>query len=111
MKIAIDARMLGPRWTGIGLYSRKLLEQLQALDHQNQYLVLLDREQYQDWQPTAKNFTKVLAPYKVYGLAEQLLLPLKLFRLRPDLVHFLHFNVPVFYHGKKVVTIHDTTYI
>ncbi len=111
MKIVIDARMLGPRWTGIGLYSRKLLEQLQRLDKTNQYLVLVDREQFQDWQPSASNFTKVLVPYKVYGLAEQLILPFKLMRLRPNLVHFLHFNAPAFYFGRRVVTIHDTTLI
>ena len=29
--------------------------------------------------------------------------------LKPDLTHFLHLNVPLFYNGKFVVTIHDLT--
>lgn len=109
MKIVIDARMSAPRWTGIGLYSRKLLEELQKLDDHNQYVVLLDHEQFQSWTPTAANFTKVLSPYRVYSLAEQIHLPRQLRKLKPDLVHFLHFNVPIFYRGRKVVTIHDIT--
>ena len=73
-------------------------------------MVLLDRGNFEHWQAPAPNITKVLAPYKIYGLAEQLLLPLKLWRLRPDLVHFLH-NVPISYRGRRVVVVHDTTMV
>ena len=52
-------------------------------------------------------FKKVLADYKWYSFAEQIFLPLKLWRLKCDLVHFPHFNVPLLYRGKFVVTIHD----
>jgi len=111
MRIVIDARMMSPRWTGIGLYSRQLIAELQQLDHTNEYIVLVDDEMFKTWAPTAPNFRKVLASYKVYGFGEQLSLPWKLRGLKPDVVHFLHFNVPVFYRSRRVVTIHDTTMI
>jgi glycosyltransferase involved in cell wall biosynthesis len=40
-------------------------------------------------------------------LKEQLLLPFLLNKLKPDIVHFPHFNVPILWRGKFVVTIHD----
>lgn len=102
---------MGPRWTGIGLYSRKLIEELQKLDHSNDYLVLVDQEQFTNWQPSAPNFQKILAKQKVYSLSEQLSLGRQIRRLNPDLVHFLHFNAPYSYSGRRIVTIHDTTLI
>lgn len=110
MRIVIDGRMMGPRWTGIGLYTQKLVENLAAVDHDNQYIILMGADNFTDWTPPAPNFSKVLAPYKIYGLAEQLLLPFKLRGLKPDLVHFLH-NVPVLYRGRRVVIVHDTTMV
>lgn len=109
MRIVIDARMMGPRWTGIGLYSRKLIENLQKIDQSNNYFVLVDQDQFDAWTPPAKNFHKILAPYKVYGLSEQLWLPNKIASLKPDLVHFLHINAPLLYRGRRIVTVHDTT--
>ncbi|GAG18719.1 unnamed protein product, partial [marine sediment metagenome] len=52
-------------------------------------------------------FKKVLADYPHYSLKEQFFLPFQLIKLKPDLVHFPHFNVPFFWWGKQIVTIHD----
>lgn len=104
MRIIIDARMY--QQSGIGRYLRNLVNNLQEMDHDNEYFILylkedFDKVQYQ------KNFHKVLADFKWYDLTEQRRLPKILNDLRPDLVHFPHFNVPVFFQGKFIVTIHD----
>ncbi|MBI4040031.1 glycosyltransferase family 4 protein, partial [Candidatus Daviesbacteria bacterium] len=39
--------------------------------------------------------------------SEQVKLPLVFKKIKPDLVHFPHFNVPIFYGGSYVVTVHD----
>ena len=44
MKIAIDARLFGPRGAGIGKYSEKLIENLQKIDHKNDYRFFVDKE-------------------------------------------------------------------
>lgn len=108
-KIAIDGRMMG--WTGIGVYTQQLLDNLQQLDHDNQYYVLLLKKDFRRWQPRAANFHKVLANYRPYSLGEQIGLAIKLYRLRPSFVHFLAFNHPLLYFGKKLTTIHDLTLI
>lgn len=107
MKIAIDARFLGPEGTGIGRYTEKLLENLQALDKVNEYWILLRGSNYDLFQPFNPNFKKVVADARWYSVKEQIVIPRTLLSIKPDLVHFPHFNIPVTYRGKYVVTIHD----
>lgn len=107
MKIAIDARFLGPVGTGLGKYTEKLLENLQEIDKKNHYFILLKKENYNFFQSKNKNFKRILADVPWYSPSEQIKIPQILARIKPDLVHFCHFNVPVFFTGKFVVTIHD----
>ena len=107
MKIGIDARLYGSRHGGIGRYIENLIKQLEIIDHDNQYFIFLSKNNYADYQPQNNNFQKVLADFKIYGFKEQLLFPLLLKKYQLDLVHFPHFNMPIFYNGRFIVTIHD----
>jgi glycosyltransferase involved in cell wall biosynthesis len=109
MRIAIDARFFGPEGTGIGKYTEKLVENLQKIDKRNEYFIILRRNNWPLFQPRAQNFSRVLADARWYSLKEQVLLPATLIKIKPDLVHFPHFNIPLLYPGKFVVTIHDVT--
>lgn len=104
MKIIIDGRMYCE--SGIGRYIRNLIANLQILDKENNYFVLHLKEDY-DRLVYHNNFHKVLADFRWYGIEEQIKLPGLLKSLNPGLVHFPHFNVPVSFGGKFVVTIHD----
>ncbi|MBI3103817.1 glycosyltransferase family 4 protein [Candidatus Daviesbacteria bacterium] len=104
LKIGIDARMFHE--SGIGRYIRNLIDQLQKIDSKNEYAILLTRTDYHKL-IFRSNFKKVLADFKWYSLNEQLRLHSLLNLLNLDLVHFPHFNVPIFFKGKFVVTIHD----
>jgi len=107
MTIGIDARFFGPKAKGLGRYTQKLLEELAKTDKQNDYLVFLRAEDFNEYQPPNPRFKKVLADYKWYSLAEQLLFPLALYRHKIDLMHFANFNAPIFYWRPYIVTIHD----
>ncbi len=107
MTIGIDARFFGPRGKGLGRYTQKLIEGLQNLDSQNDYVIFLRRENFEEFQPKNSHFRKVLADYCWYSAAEQILLPFKIYQQKVDFMHFPHFNVPIFYFGPYVVTIHD----
>lgn len=104
MKIVIDARMY--QESGIGRYIRNLLNNLKKLDERNEYFILHLKSDY-DRLVYHNNFHKVAADFRWYGLDEQIKIPRLLNKLKPDLVHFPHFNVPIFYKGKFIVTIHD----
>lgn len=107
MKIVIDGRMYGPKGSkGLGRYIQQIVEGLKIQDQKNEYVVLLTKDNWEEMAETA-NFKKALAPWRWYTLAEQVRLPRLLRELKPDLVHFPHFNVPIFYRGRFVLTIHD----
>lgn len=103
-KIVIDGRMINE--SGIGRYIKNLITHLQTLDHKNEYLILHLKEDFQKLE-YSKNFHKILANFRWYGVNEQVRLLKVLKELKPDLVHFPHFNIPFFYSGKFIVTIHD----
>ena len=107
MKVGIDARMYGISTGGIGRYVQKLIENLEKIDSQNEYVIFLRRDNWDEYVPTAGNFRKVLADVYWYGWREQIFLPKKFNKERLDLMHFPHWNVPLFYRGDFVVTIHD----
>ena len=107
MRIGIDARFYGPRGKGLGRYTQKLIENLEKIDTKNEYYIFLRKENFNEYQPRNKNFQKVLADYQWYSFSEQINMPRLLKKYNFDLVHFPHFNVPLFYRQKFVVTIHD----
>lgn len=106
MRILIDARLYGPEHTGIGRYTMNLVEHLAKIDKKNQYVIFLRKDKI-DKIFLPENFEKVEAEFNHYSFTEQIILPFMISKYKPDLVHFPFFNVPVFYFGKFVVTIHD----
>jgi len=110
MKIGIDARFFGAKDKGFGRYTENLIKSLEDLHiNANEYFVFLRKDRWNDYEPKAPNFQKVLADYKWYGFREQIFFPLKLKRHKLDLMHFTHFNVPILYKRRFIVTIHDLT--
>lgn len=106
-RIGIDARFYGTIGKGLGRYTQKLIEHLERIDTHNQYVIFLRKENFEEYQPLNPNFSKVLADYHWYSFEEQISFPRLLNRYSLDLVHFPHFNVPLLYRKKFIITIHD----
>lgn len=109
MKIGIDARMYGVGFTGIGRYTAELIEHLATKDAQNEYVLFMRKEAFDGFKVPNERFKKVLADFKHYSFGEQFGFNKILSQEKLDLMHFTHFNAPVFYRGPFVVTIHDLT--
>ena len=109
LKIGIDARFYGPKGKGLGRYAQKLIEYLEQIDGNSErvYYVFLKKENFNQYVPRHENFKKVLADFNWYSFSEQFVFPFFLNKFNLDLMHFCHFNVPIFYRKKFVVTIHD----
>lgn len=110
MRIGIDARFFGPKNKGLGRYTEKLLAGLEEVDEDSglEYYVFLSKEGAFLYNPKNKNkFKKIIVDCPWYSWKEQLVFPFILNKYKLDLVHFCHFNVPIFYRKKFVVTIHD----
>ncbi len=108
MTIIIDARLYGLENAGLGRYTINLLDQLQIIDRKNAYKILL-RKKYFNILDFSKNFEKILCDIPHYSFQEQFKLSKIIWKHNPDLTHFLHFNVPLNFNRKFIVTIHDMT--
>lgn len=101
MKIAVDARMI--KMSGIGTYIQNLMKN-------GCYNIALGKtEEIREFNTDIKTINYNAA---IYGIKEQLKFPYKeLKKEKPDVLHVPHYNVPIFYKGKMVVTIHDLTHL
>lgn len=106
MKILIDGRLYGLENAGLGRYVINLIRVLVNVGKKNESIVLL-RKKYFDRLKLPGNWKKVLVDFRHYSLIEQIRLPRIIREHNPDIVHFPHFNVPIFYGKPFVVTIHD----
>lgn len=111
MKIGIDCRLAGPKHAGIGRYITELICRLVDENNHQWVLFFFDKEQALEVLPrtsfSQNNIKLVFVNVKHYSFNEQLLMPGIFKNENLDLLHVPHFNIPVFYTGKLIVTIHD----
>lgn len=108
MRIGIDARML--KASGIGTYLTNLLLELDKLDKRNEYIIFILTKDIKNLELSSK-FKLVTTNFPWYSFKEQIFFPSLLNKYKIDIMHFPHFNIPVFYRGKFIVTIHDLTHL
>lgn len=105
MRIGIDARML--HFTGIGRHISNLVSLVPALDTANEYVIFLRAEDIAGFDDSAANVTKVATISTYYDLVEQTTHLGVLNAAKLDLLHVPHFNIPIRYRSRLIVTIHD----
>ena len=107
MRIGIDARFYGPIGKGLGRYTERLIQNLEQVAADHEFVIFLRKENFDSFQPRSSRFRKVLADFGWYSAAEQFWFPPLIAKEGIDLMHFPHFNVPVLTPCPFVVTIHD----
>lgn len=99
--VIVDARMI--KMSGIGTYIQNLVKNDcydVALGNRDELKHYFNNENIIDYN------------YSIYGVKEQLKFPyFKIYKLNPSVLHVPHYNVPIFYSGRMIVTIHDLTHI
>jgi glycosyltransferase involved in cell wall biosynthesis len=101
LKIAIDARMVAR--SGIGTCIQHWLKNV------GYEIALGNPEELVAYKDVPKHIPFICG---IYGYKEQLKFPYRaLYREKPDVLHIPHCNVPLFYRGKMIVTIHDLTHL
>ncbi len=106
MRIAIDARMMGPENTrGIGRYIQELVKAMLEEAPENEYTLITRAAKH----ALAGSVQTVVADIPWYRLAEQTKMPGVLRSIKAEVIHVPHWNVPLFYKSQVplVVTIHD----
>lgn len=114
MRVAIDV-LLAERQPGGMLFAvRALLEGLARIDQSNEYIVITGRPDDYHMLDAAANMRlyPVRPPtWKGSLIQHQLLLPLALRRIQPDLTHITAFAGAVAWRGPTVVTAHDLAFL
>lgn len=104
--IVIDAREWG---TSTGRYISNLVFNLEEIDKQHKYSVLVRPEIIHTIRSIPDNFSFVVCPYDEFGFSEQLGFKNQLKKLNADVVHFGMIQQPVLYKGTTVTTVQDLT--
>ncbi len=109
--LTFDLRMLHA--SGIGRYLTNLVPRLLETGGDRTYRLICDREEVRargyPWaEPSGVELSDCRAP--IYSLAEQVAVPLKIPR-RTELFWSPHYNIPLGYRGRMLVTIHDVLHL
>lgn len=110
MRIGIDARLVYYRQAGISQYTLRLLEQLAAIDPDDEFTVLQSRKDRSTLihQP---NFRQHLLWTPPHHRLEQLALPLEIAPLDLHVLHSPDFIPPFRRNCRSVITIHDLNFL
>lgn len=106
-RIGIDARLYGPLAKGIGRYIKEVLDIIIKIDKENYYVIFLSKDNFDQFICNNERIKKILVNVRWYTFAEQIIMPWLIFKEKLDLMHFPHFNIPIFCPVKFIVTIHD----
>jgi len=106
MKIGIDARLYGLEHAGLGRYVMKLVQTVLKRDNKNKYVLFMTDKHASEFKDK-KRIKVVVCNVPIYSFSEQILLPFIFSKEKLDLLHVPHFNAPILYPGKYLLTIHD----
>ena len=117
-RIGIDFTSASRERAGIGRYARELIRALARLDHTNRYVLFVPRDAHADllhfdWSP---NFTIRRAPLTERYLAAiwhraRVPLPVEAFIGGVDVFYSPDFLLPPTFARRKLVTVHDLSYV
>lgn len=118
LRIGIDFTSAARERAGIGRYARELIRALSRLDHANRYLLFVPRDAHTDllrfdWPP---NFAIIRAPLTERYLAAlwhraRVPFPIETFIGAVDVFYSPDFLLPPTFARRKLVTVHDLSYV
>ncbi len=107
--ISVDVRMINS--SGIGTYIKSLLPRIINLLPEHKYYLLGNVDEILAFEWTKqKNVDVINTTSPIYSTSEQLEL-IKKIPAKTDIFWSPHYNIPVFYTGKLLVTIHDILHL
>jgi glycosyltransferase involved in cell wall biosynthesis len=120
VRILVDFTLIPLQRAGAGVYAENLVRRLPSFLGPNDVLFLLLQKDEATLPPLLagrKNVRLLFLPSRVFRhrlmsmLGEQLILPWLLLFHKIDVVHTLHYSVPLWASARRVVTFHDLTYL
>ncbi len=117
MRILIDCTQVTRHKAGVGVYAFNTLREMIPLDPSVQYFLVVQSDDPSLAFDKYPNATVLVVPSRLFRklplrfLLEQIYLPWLTHRYRIDVLHSLHYSLPLLpLKAKKVVTVHDMTF-
>lgn len=115
MKIAVNLLPIREKLGGGGKYSQMILSEISKIDIENDYYLFVSEKGKINFQINKKNFKFIIANFNPESVLsrifwEQIIFPIKLKLLKPDLVFVPAVAIPFLFKGKFLTTIHDIAY-
>lgn len=108
-KIAVDARMI--KNSGIGTVLANILERWIPKARETIFYLLGDPEILGSYPWAGNEYVKLIScKVPIYSIKEQVLLP-RAVPADADLLWVPHYNIPLLYRGKLLVTVHDVFHL
>ncbi|MBT6053518.1 MAG: glycosyltransferase family 4 protein [Candidatus Scalindua sp.] len=111
MKIAIDARMVGPYMHGISRYAYNLIKGIAEAGKSDQYVLITNDNFLDEFVSAYKNFSLRIVRSRLYGIWEQFEIPRTLRAEKIDIFHSPSFFGPISGESKVIMTIHDMIHV
>lgn len=109
MHVTVDARMIES--SGIGRVIRNILQRMIPLKPDWEFSLIGSKKQIGNYAfSQAGNVTVIDCQCPIYSIKEQFVMP-GLIPKDTDVYWVPHYNIPVFYSGKMVVTVHDLAHL
>ncbi|MCX7611158.1 MAG: glycosyltransferase family 4 protein [Ignavibacterium sp.] len=115
MKIAVNLLPFREKLAGAGRYAQKILKELVDLDNSNQYYLFISEIGKVNFNFSKSNINYIIADFNPESVLsrifyEQFIFPIKLRKLKPDIIFTPSVAIPAFYKGRFYTTIHDLAY-
>ena len=112
MTVGIDARFYGPIGKGLGRYTQEVIDNIIMINETQKesacdFVIFLSANNFDEFNSDSKRVKKVKIDIPWYSWQEQILFPFYIAKEKIDLMHFPHFNIPIFTPVKFVMTLHD----
>ncbi len=120
MRILIDTTQIPLQRAGVGIYAENLIRELIPRIGSADVLFLLiqsDDERIASQANGHPNVPKIIIPAALFRsrllllIFEQLVLPLILMSRSIDVIHSLHYTMPMISTSSRIITIHDMTFV
>lgn len=111
MKIAIDARMVGPYMHGISRYAYNLIKGIAVAGKSDQYVLITNDNFLNEFVSSYENFSLKIVRSRLYGIWEQFEIPRTLRAEKIDIFHSPSFFGPISGECKVIMTIHDMIHV
>jgi glycosyltransferase involved in cell wall biosynthesis len=113
MKFLIDTHLSEDTLTGIGRYINELVTGLFKILNHNDLSLITNGYNVYNFNTIHLNKRCTCFPVYLHGLSirQHIILPKIIHKIRPDVYHHPHFDLPFFQSVPSVITIHDLKYI